>query len=97
MRSIIFAMLIAASTGMAGTSGISAAPANGASLGSTTATLGNTDQVHYYGRGYYGRSYYGRGYYGRGSYGRSYYGGGGYYGRGYYGRGYGRGHYGYRY
>jgi len=80
-------MLIAASTGIAGTSSISAAPANGASLGSTTATLGNTDRVHYYGRGYYGRGYYGGG---------GYY-GSGYYGRGYYGRGYGRGYYGYRY
>jgi len=51
MKKIVFAMLVATGLGFAGTTGASAAPANGAAIGGALNTQSIIDQVQYY---YYG-------------------------------------------
>jgi hypothetical protein len=71
MRTILIAGLTVAGLGLAATSGVSAAPVNGAVIGDLAATTGQTTTVQYYGYGY--RSYgYGYGGYGYSRYGYGY-------------------------
>jgi hypothetical protein len=46
MRTIVLALLAAVAIGFAGTTGSSAAPANGAAIGSAANALRTTEQVH---------------------------------------------------
>ena len=63
MRKILMATLVAAGMGVIGTSGATAAPANGVAIGEAATANQLTEPVYYYHRHYYHHHYYRHPYY----------------------------------